>query len=73
MFLDNFIIAARQVGILYVMVLVGVVCDRIGLFTEKTGKACTDLLFYIITQGQRNEAFDCRRMRIPHAFYSDCN
>ena len=20
-----------------------------------------------------NEAFDCRRMRIPHAFYSDCN
>lgn len=49
MFLDNFIIAARQVGILYVMVLVGVVCDRIGLFTEKTGKACTDLLFYIIT------------------------
>lgn len=44
MFLDNFIIAARQVGILYVMVLVGVVCDRIGLFTEKTGKACTDLL-----------------------------
>lgn len=49
MFLDNFLIAARQVGILYVMVLVGVICDRIGWFTEKTGKACTDLLFYIIT------------------------
>ncbi len=49
MFLDNFLIAARQVGILYVMVLVGVICDRIGWYTEKTGKACTDLLFYIIT------------------------
>lgn len=49
MFLDNVLIAARQVGILYIMVIVGIVCDKIGLFTEKTGKACTDLLFYIIT------------------------
>lgn len=49
MFLDNIIIAARQVGILYIMVLVGVICDKIGWFTENTGKACTDLLFYIIT------------------------
>lgn len=49
MFLDNVLIAARQVGILYIMVIIGVVCDKLGLFTEKTGKACTDLLFYIIT------------------------
>ncbi len=49
MFLDNILIAANQVGILYIMVLVGIICDRIGLFTEKAGKACTDLLFYIIT------------------------
>lgn len=49
MFLDNIIIAARQVGILYIMVLIGIICDKIGWFTEKTGKACTDLLFYIIT------------------------
>lgn len=49
MFLENVKIAAQQVGILYIMVLAGVICDRIGLFTEKTGKACTDLLFYIIT------------------------
>lgn len=42
-------IAAQQVGILYIIVLVGVICDKLGLFTEKTGKACTDLLFYIIT------------------------
>lgn len=49
MFLENVIIVAQQVGILYIIVLVGVICDKIGLFTEKTAKACTDLLFYIIT------------------------
>ena len=26
-----------------------------------------------IYQGQWNETVDCCRMRIPHAFYSDCN
>lgn len=48
MFLENTLIAARQVGILCILVAVGIVCDKIGWFTEKTGKACTDLLFYII-------------------------
>ncbi len=51
MFLDNVKIAAQQVGILYLIVLVGVICDKVGFFTEKTAKACTDLLFYIITPG----------------------
>lgn len=49
MFFENVKIAAQQVGILYIIVLVGVISDKIGLFTEKTAKACTDLLFYIIT------------------------
>lgn len=49
MFFQNVQIAAQQVGILYIIVLVGIVCDKIGLFTDKTAKACTDLLFYIIT------------------------
>lgn len=49
MFLENVKIAAQQVGILYAMVLLGVICDKVGFFTEKTAKACTDLLFYIIT------------------------
>ncbi len=49
MFLQNVQIAAQQVGILYIIVLIGIVCDKIGLFSEKTAKACTDLLFYIIT------------------------
>ena len=49
MFFENVKITAQQVGILYIIVLVGAICDKIGLFTEKTAKACTDLLFYIIT------------------------
>ena len=49
LFLSNVGIAAQQVGILYLLVLVGVIADKTKLFTQKTGKACTDLLFYIIT------------------------
>lgn len=49
MFLENIKLLAQQVGILYIIVIAGVICDKIGLFTEKTGKACTDLLFYVIT------------------------
>lgn len=49
MFLENIKTAASQVGILYVMVLMGFICDKTGIFTEKTGKRCTDLLFYLIT------------------------
>lgn len=49
MFFENVKIAAQQVGILYIIVLVGVICDKVGFFTEQTAKKCTDLLFYIIT------------------------
>ncbi len=41
-------IAAKQVAILYILVAVGAVADKTKLFSEKTAKACTDLLFYII-------------------------
>lgn len=49
MFLSNIAIAAKQVLILYILVAVGAVADKTHLFTEKTAKACTDLLFYVIT------------------------
>lgn len=49
MFLSNMGIAAKQVLMLYILVAVGAAADRTKLFTEKTAKACTDLLFYIIT------------------------
>ena len=49
LFYENMQIAARQVGILYVMVLIGFIADKTKLYTEKTAKACTNLLFYIVT------------------------
>ena len=49
MFLSNMWIAAKQVMMLYILVAVGAVADKTRLFSEKTAKACTDLLFYIIT------------------------
>ncbi|MBQ7545682.1 MAG: AEC family transporter [Clostridia bacterium] len=49
MFLQNIAISARQVLILYILVAVGAIADKTKLFTEKTAKACTDLLFYVIT------------------------
>ena len=49
LFYENMQIAAMQVGILYVMVLIGFIADKTKLYTEKTAKACTNLLFYIVT------------------------
>ena len=49
MFLSNITIAAKQVLILYILVAVGAIADKTRLFTEKTAKACTDILFYVIT------------------------
>lgn len=49
MFLSNIAITAKQVLILYILVAVGAVADKTRLFTEKTAKACTDILFYVIT------------------------
>ncbi len=48
MFLENALIAAEQVAVLYIIVAVGFLADKTKLFTEKTAKRCTDLLFYII-------------------------
>lgn len=49
MFLQNVLIASEQVAILYVLVAVGAIADKVGIYTEKVAKSCTDLLFYIIT------------------------
>lgn len=51
------LIAAEQVAILYIMAVIGIIADKTGLYTEKTGKACTDLLFYIITPAKILESF----------------
>lgn len=49
LFLQNMQTAAQQVFILYIIVAVGFICDRLNLFTEKTARACNDLMFYIVT------------------------
>ena len=49
MFLSNMWIATKQVLMLYILVFVGAVADKTKLFSQKTAKACTDLLFYIVT------------------------
>lgn len=49
MFLENVRVAATQVGILYIIVAVGIIADKLGVFSESTARKCTDLLFYIIT------------------------
>ena len=49
MFLENVKVAASQVGILYIIVAVGIIADKLGVFSESTARKCTDLLFYVIT------------------------
>lgn len=49
LFLQNMQTAAQQVFILYIIVAVGFIADRLGVFTEKTARACNDLMFYIVT------------------------
>lgn len=48
MFLEYLISAATQVSILYVIVAVGFICDKTGLYTEKTARATVNFLLYII-------------------------
>ena len=50
MFFQNVLIASEQVAILYILVAVGAIADKIGIYTEKIAKSCTDLLFYDVPQ-----------------------
>ncbi len=49
MFLQNMMTAATQVAILYIIVLIGFICGKIGIYTADTARKTTDLLFYIVT------------------------
>lgn len=57
MFFQNVLIASEQVAILYILVAVGAIADKIGIYTEKVAKSCTDLLFYVITPAVIIESF----------------
>ncbi len=49
LFLENMWTAFTQVSILVILALLGFITHRTGLFTEKASRACTGLLFYIVT------------------------
>ncbi len=48
MFIENLLSAATNVGMLYVIVAAGFICDKTGIFTEKTARKTVDLLLYVI-------------------------
>lgn len=49
LFLQNMQTAAQQVFILYIIVAVGFLADKLHVFTEPTARSSNDLLFYVIT------------------------
>ncbi len=57
MFFENVLTAGEQVIILYVIVAIGFISDKVGFFTEKVAKSCTDLLFYVVTSAKIVESF----------------
>ncbi len=65
MFLTNMSTAAQQVIILYLIVAVGFIADRLHIFGQDTAKRSNDILFYIITpvvivQSFMNMEFDVK-------------
>lgn len=65
MFLTNMTMAAQQVIVLYLIVAVGFIADRLHVFGQDTAKRSNDLLFYIITpvvivQSFMNMEFDIK-------------
>ena len=55
--LNNILIAAEQVAILYLMAVIGAIAAKTGIYTESVAKKCTDLLFYVITPAKILESF----------------
>lgn len=48
LFLSNVLTAFTQVVILFLVAMVGLVCHKTGIYTEKASRLTTDLLFYIV-------------------------
>ena len=47
-FLNNVLTAFTQVVILFLIAMVGLICHKAGIYTEKASRMTTDLLFYIV-------------------------
>ena len=67
MFLSNMTMAAQQVLILYLIVAVGFVSDRLHVFGESTAKRSNDLLFYIVTPAVMIQSFMNMEFKIETA------
>lgn len=48
MFLDNLITAATNVGVLYIIVTVGYICDKLKVYTEETARKTVNFLLYFV-------------------------
>ncbi len=48
-FFDNVLTALQQVVILFIIAIIGLICDKAKIYTEKASRLTTDLLFYIVT------------------------
>lgn len=48
MFLENLITAATNVGVLYIIVAVGYICDKVGIYTEETARKTVNFLLYFV-------------------------
>lgn len=49
LFLDNFILIAQQVLVLFILIAVGFACGKAGMLTEHASKKMTDVVLYIVT------------------------
>lgn len=49
MFLDNFLLIAQQVLVLFILIAVGFVCGKAGAITEHASKKMTDIVLYVVT------------------------
>ena len=47
-FLNNVYTSFIQVVILFVVAMVGFICHKVGIYTDKASRLTTDLLFYIV-------------------------
>jgi predicted permease len=48
MFLENLITAATNVGVLYIIVAVGYICDKFKIYTEETARKTVNFLLYFV-------------------------
>ena len=48
-FLDSFLAVAEKVGLLFIIIALGFVCQRIKLLTEEANKCMADIVMYFVT------------------------